>query len=111
MTSMKRIWMDGDTMRVDEISPETFYRAPKQTKMIVDGPTADRIQSLIADNERLREALTIIAGDMNYGHCRKCKQPCAGVTMCDCNASWEPNDPVDIARDALSHKDMSRDHF
>lgn len=115
--SIKRIWMDSNTMRVDEISPEDFYRSPKETSMTDKIDTSalgridlasskspapieecvsiwamddlverlrreaslsrghgdfvmtrhayllaeavDRIQSLIADNERLREALEL----------------------------------------------------
>ena len=79
--------MDGDTMRVDEISPEDFYRQPKEASMTdkIDTSTLgrmglssggspapieecvstwavdERIQSLIADNERLRGALQAIS--------------------------------------------------
>ena len=43
--SIKRIWMDGDTMRVDEISPEDFYRQPKEASMTdkIDTSTLGRM--------------------------------------------------------------------
>ncbi len=74
-----------------------FHRADAEAA-IASLPTPTPIEQ----NDKLREALEIIAGDMSFGHCVKCKEPCGGATLCDCNAGWEPNDPVKIARDALS---------
>lgn len=53
-----------------------------------------------------REALELISLGVSAGHCSICKKPMWPVYECDCpyetRNSWEPNDPVQIAKAALA---------